>query len=114
MKNLVVFSSQGGNTKKLAEELFKQLPEDKEIALVADALSLASYADLTLYLVRQNQSHKGVIEIANSLNDEEKLPKIYLLINDIKPTKSLGMNYYYGYSKGYNYGYYNYEYSPTQ
>ena len=43
MKKLVVFSSQGGNTKKLAEELFKQLPEDKDIAQVADAPALAGY-----------------------------------------------------------------------
>jgi len=78
------------------------------IALVADALSLATYADITLYLVRQNHSFKGVLEVANSMKDEERLPKTYILINDIKPTKSLGMNYYYGYGKSYGYGYYNY------
>ncbi|MCK5516951.1 MAG: flavodoxin family protein [Desulfobulbaceae bacterium] len=43
MKKLVVFSSQGGNTKKLAEELFKQLPEDKDIAQVAEAPALSDY-----------------------------------------------------------------------
>ncbi len=37
MKHLVVYSSQGGNTKKLAEEIFRQLPEDKEIAPLAQA-----------------------------------------------------------------------------
>ena len=37
MKSLVVYSSQTGNTKKLAEELFKQLPEEKDIAPVAGA-----------------------------------------------------------------------------
>ena len=78
------------------------------IAMVADALSLATYADLTLYLVRQDFSHKSVLEIANSMKEEEKLPKTYLLINDIRPSKSMGINYYYGYGKGYNYGYYSY------
>lgn len=83
------------------------------IALVADALSLAPYADLTLYLVRQDHSHKSVLEIANAMKNEEKLPKPYLLINDIRPTRNMGISYYYGYGKGYNYGYYNYyeEYS---
>jgi len=37
MKHLVVYSSQGGNTKKLAEEIFRQLPDDKEISPVAQA-----------------------------------------------------------------------------
>ncbi len=38
MKQLVVYSSQGGNTKKLAEELFKQLGgESKDIFPVKDA-----------------------------------------------------------------------------
>ncbi len=43
MKKLVVYSSAGGNTKKLAEELFKQLGDDKEIASVNDAPAPAGY-----------------------------------------------------------------------
>jgi flavodoxin len=43
MKQLIVYSSPGGNTKKLAEEVFKQLPEDKEIVTVGDAPSPADY-----------------------------------------------------------------------
>jgi len=43
MKHLVVYSSQGGNTKKLAEEIFKQLPEEKEIAPVASAPDPSGY-----------------------------------------------------------------------
>jgi tyrosine-protein kinase Etk/Wzc len=101
--------------------LFQQAKKDYDyiiidtppIALVADALSLASYADLTLYLIRQNHSHRGVIEVVNSMRDEEKLPKTYLLINDINPSKSFGMNYYYGYEKGYSYGYYDSNYSSA-
>jgi flavodoxin len=43
MKNLIVYSSQGGNTKKLAEELFKQLPDDKDIMPIAEAPDPAGY-----------------------------------------------------------------------
>jgi len=78
------------------------------LALVADALALAIHADLTLYVVRQNFSSKNVLEIANSLQKEEKLPKTYLLINDMMPSRNMGLTYYYGYGKGYNYGYYYY------
>ena len=98
-------------TKKM-KVLFEQVREEYNyiiidtppIAIVADALSVAAYADITLYLVRQNYSHKGVLEIANSIKNEEKLPKTFLLINDIRPSRSMGMYYYYGYGKGYNYG----------
>ena len=43
MKKLIVFSSQGGNTRKLAEEMFKQLPEDKEIVPVSKAPAPDNY-----------------------------------------------------------------------
>lgn len=99
------------------KELFERVREEYDyiiidtppIALVADALSVATYADFTLYLVRQNHSHKDVLEIANAMKQEEKLPKIYLLINDIRPSRNMGMYYYYGYGKEYNYGYYDYK-----
>jgi len=101
------------------ESLFELVKKDYDyiitdtppIALVADALSIAKYADLTLYLVRQNHSYKNVLEIANAMFREEKLPTPYIIVNDIKPSKSMGLSYYYGYGKGYNYGYYDYKYS---
>jgi len=108
------------DTKEM-KELLHELRKDYDyiiidtppIALVADALTLAKYADLTLYLVRQDYSHKNVLNIANQMKDEEKLPKPYLLINDIKPSKGLGMNYYYGYGKSYRYYDYSQKYYTT-
>jgi flavodoxin len=43
MKKLVVYSSAGGNTKKLAEELFKQLGDDTEISPVNGAPDPAGF-----------------------------------------------------------------------
>ncbi len=43
MKYLVVYSSKSGNTKKLAEEIFRQLPEEKEFADVAHAPDPGGY-----------------------------------------------------------------------
>ena len=43
MKHLVVYSSQGGNTRKLAESAFSRLSEDKDIAAIADAPDPAGY-----------------------------------------------------------------------
>jgi len=101
------------------EELFRNAREDFDyiildtppIALVADSLSLAKYADMTLYIVRQNYSHKRVIDIVNSMKTDATMPNIGILINDIKPSKKLGINYYYGYGKSYSYGYYYYKYA---
>ncbi len=43
MKQLVVYSSQSGNTKKLAEFIFSRLAEDKEIKSVAEAPDPSGY-----------------------------------------------------------------------
>ncbi len=43
MKQLIVYSSQGGNTKKLAEEIFRQLPDEKDIKPVAGAPDPSGY-----------------------------------------------------------------------
>ena len=43
MKQLIVYSSQGGNTKKLAEEIFRQLPDEKDIKTVAEAPDPSGY-----------------------------------------------------------------------
>ena len=43
MKNLVVYSSRTGNTKKIAEAIFEVLPESKEIFMVEDAPSPGLY-----------------------------------------------------------------------
>jgi len=43
MKHLVVYSSPGGNTKKLAEELFRQLPDEKDIKPISEAPDPSGY-----------------------------------------------------------------------
>ncbi len=43
MKNLVVYSSKSGNTKKLAEAVYEYLTGNKEITAVADAPDPAGY-----------------------------------------------------------------------
>jgi capsular exopolysaccharide synthesis family protein len=108
------------DTKEM-KDLFTQLKKDFDylvidtppLALVADALSLASYTDITLYIVRQNHSHKQVLEVANAMEKEERLPQLFLLINDLHKSRSMGYDYYYGYGRGYSYDYeYNNYFSP--
>lgn len=75
------------------------------IALVTDALLVSQYSNTNVFLVRQNYTNKQVFELINTLEQNNKIKLINILINDIKISKYYGYNYY-----NYNYGYlYSYE-----
>jgi tyrosine-protein kinase Etk/Wzc len=71
------------------------------VGLVADALLLEDYVNLSLYVVRQNYTFKSQLDILNKLVAEKKLKHTYLVVNDIE-TKKVG---YYGYGHNHNRGY---------
>jgi len=80
------------------------------IALVTDALLISKYAHTNVFVIRQNYSNKGVLEMINNLKDKN-LKNLSILVNDIKESKAFGYRYYYGYGYGYGYSYqYNYRY----
>jgi capsular exopolysaccharide synthesis family protein len=81
------------------------------IGLVSDAITLSKFADCTLYIVRMGYTLKKQIHFIQELYHNNKLPKIGLLVNDIKTTShyySYGNygGYGYGYGYGHNNGYY--------
>jgi len=76
--------------------------------IVADAHLLGRFADVTLYLVRTGFTYKNQLKQIDKLYNENKLPRMNLLINDVNSKKS---GYYYGYGiygygQGYGYGTY--------
>lgn len=77
------------------------------VGLVSDAVILSSYADCTLFIIRQRYTFRKQIGLINEMYLNKKMPKISLLINDIKSTSGYGG--YYGYG-GYGYGGYGYGY----
>jgi len=84
------------------------------VALVTDAILISRYTHSNIFIIRQNYSNKGVLELINNLK-AEKIKEISILVNDIRESKALGYRYYYGYGYeyGYSYGYhsrYGYEY----
>ncbi|MET0391947.1 MAG: polysaccharide biosynthesis tyrosine autokinase [Chitinophagaceae bacterium] len=92
-------------------ELFARLREEFDmifidtapVGMVSDAMTLGKYADCTLYLVRQGHTFKKQIGLIDELYREEKLPKVSVIINDVKMKHGYG---YYGYGRyGYGYGY---------
>ncbi|GAB4093955.1 GumC family protein [Flaviaesturariibacter terrae] len=74
------------------------------VGMVGDAMTLASrYVDMTLYIVRQGVTHKKQLEMVNDFYKSGKLPKMNIILNDVKLRAGYG---YYGYGRyGYGYGY---------
>jgi capsular exopolysaccharide synthesis family protein len=76
------------------------------IGMVSDALTLSKFADCTLYIVRQGHTYKKQIGLVDEFYREGKLPKISIVLNDIKLHAGYGYYGYgrYGYGHGYGYG----------
>jgi tyrosine-protein kinase Etk/Wzc len=73
------------------------------VGMVSDAMSLSRFADSTLYMVRQGHTYKKQILLIDEFHTEKKLPKISIVLNDVKAQTRYG---YYGYGRyGYGYGY---------
>ena len=73
------------------------------VGMVSDALTLGEFADCTLYLVRQGRTFKKQVGLIDNFYRENKLPRVSIVINDVKIKAGYG---YYGYGRyGYGYGY---------
>jgi capsular exopolysaccharide synthesis family protein len=73
------------------------------VSLVTDTLLIAQHADTFIYVARANFLEKRMLNIANSLYKEKKLPNMCLLLNDTDSTKGYGYGYGYGkYSGGHD------------
>lgn len=86
------------------------------VGMVSDAQTLSKFADATLYLVRQGHTFKKQVVLIDEFYQEKKLPKVSIIINDVKMKAGYGYYGYgrYGYGYGYGYGsYYEEEHPPT-
>jgi capsular exopolysaccharide synthesis family protein len=73
------------------------------VGMVSDAQTLSKFADCTLYLTRQGHTFKKQVVLIDEFYRENKLPKVAIIINDVKMKAGYG---YYGYGRyGYGYGY---------
>jgi tyrosine-protein kinase Etk/Wzc len=73
------------------------------VGMVSDAMTLAKFADCTLYIVRQGYTFKKQTILIDEMYKEKKLPRISVVVNDVKLKAGYG---YYGYGRyGYGYGY---------
>ena len=87
------------------------------VGMVSDAMTLSKYADCTLYIVRQGHTYKKQINLVDQYHKEAKLPKISIILNDVKVQGGYGSYGYgygaYGYGYGYGAGYFEEEEAPS-
>jgi tyrosine-protein kinase Etk/Wzc len=90
------------------------LVDTAPIGMVSDAMTLSKFADSTMYLVRQGHTFKKQIALIDEFYVGNKLPKISIVINDVKIKPGYGYYGYgrYGYGYGYGYGSYYEEEKP--
>ncbi len=84
------------------------------VGMVSDAMTLGKYAEASLYLVRQGHTFKKQIALIDEFYNEKKLPKVSIILNDVKLKPGYGYYGYgrYGYGYGYGYGSYYEEETP--
>lgn len=76
------------------------LIDSAPIGVVSDTFLLHKYVDMTVFVTRENVTPKQAIPFINEIYTENKLPRMYMIINDVDLAKNKG-KYGYGYTYGY-------------
>jgi succinoglycan biosynthesis transport protein ExoP len=100
--------------KELIEELKHKydyiILDTPPVGLVADSLELVQYADVTLYIVRQNYTKKDMITLLNTRLKRGELNNVSIILNGYENKAKYGSGYGYGYGYGaYSNGYHEEE-----
>ena len=86
---------------RLREEYDVIILDTPPVGVVSDAMSLMHQADTTIYILRANYSKRTFLKTLQRLKDDNDIPGLGILINDV----GFGLAYGYGYGS-YGYGYY--------
>jgi capsular exopolysaccharide synthesis family protein len=108
--------------KQLFDEVKKRfdivIVDTAPVGLVSDAMVIGRHADCTLYILRQGHTYKNQVRLIDELYTQKKLPRLSVLLNDMKGGVGYGSYYGYGaygygsknrYGYGYGYGYFDME-----
>jgi len=89
----------------MIEELKKEydyiILDTPPVGLVSDALELAQYCDVILYIVRQNFTKKEMITLLNNRVKRGELKNTSIILNGFQNKAKYGAGYGYGYGYGY-------------
>lgn len=75
------------------------------VGLVTDAVELSQFADVTLYITRQNFTKREMINLLNNRVKRDELSNVSIVLNGFQNKAKYGAGYGYGY--GYGYGAYS-------
>ncbi|MEO0037567.1 MAG: hypothetical protein RIQ59_778 [Bacteroidota bacterium] len=96
----------GETMKEFMEELKKKydyiILDTPPVGLVTDAVELSMYADVTLYVMRQNFTKKEMVTLLNNRVKREELVNVSIILNGFQNKAKYG----YGHAYGYGYGAY--------
>ncbi|MDR6762486.1 capsular exopolysaccharide synthesis family protein [Flavobacterium sp. 2755] len=100
--------------KELIDELKQKydyiILDTPPVGLVSDASELVQYADVTLYIVRQNYTKKDMITLLNNKVKRGELNNTSIVFNGFENKAKYGATYGYGYGYGaYSNGYHEEE-----
>ncbi|HEU4495676.1 MAG TPA: polysaccharide biosynthesis tyrosine autokinase [Flavobacterium sp.] len=106
----------GGGMKELLEDLKTRydyiILDTPPVGLVSDALELAQYTDVILYVVRQNVTKKAMLNLINDKHKKGELSNISIVLNGFESKARYGYSYGYGYGS-YSNGYHDEEESQN-
>jgi len=92
--------------KKLKERYDVVILDTPPVGLVSETLDIMAMVDCSLFIFRQNYSHRAFVDAVNGLKTNRGLKNIFAIFNGVESTN---VTYGYGYSYGYGYGYYDEE-----
>lgn len=96
-------------TRDMFDELKKTydyiLIDSPPVGVVADAYLLIKYADVNIFITRQNYTLKKVFGQLMQSFEKRGISNVNIVLNDIRLDKRMGYYYSYGYVYNYGYGY---------
>ena len=100
----------------LTAELFEQLSakydqiiiDTPPMGLVSDAMELQKYADIAIFIVREDYTLKSLVKDIDEKHKKKQMKNLGIIYNDFKVNafKKYGYGHKYGYGYGYGYGNY--------
>lgn len=85
--------------RKLREQYDYIFLDSPPIGLVSDARILGRYADMTLYIIRQNFTYRHQLEDVRKIVLENHLPSLQLILNGVSRMPSYQYSYYLNHEK---------------
>ena len=94
----------GESLKEMMEELKKKydyiILDTPPLGLVTEAVEISNYADVTIYVMRQNVTKKNMTALLNNAVKRGELSNVSIILNGFENKAKYGASYGYGHGYG--------------